>query len=658
MEDNKRILFINPPSEFFNHVPMGTIGLCNYLNSLNIKAKILNLSLYELDDIKLHLDYYIHKFNPTHIGLILHWQEAIKGFIWTGEYLKSNYKDITLICGGFTAGYFGKNLLDRFYFIDFLIKGDPEKPVELLLKNEDNSSIPNLIFRHGNNIIENKVTYLIDELTLSNISFCDLDNLYDYDRYISILNKGLGFPLFIGRGCTNNCRYCGGSIVAFRLHSERKKPVFRTIKSIIIDLKLLKNYTNKIYICCDINRNLIKELFKAIRDDNSLRNKFILNYGAWNLLDKEFLELYKEAFHISKSEKPVIEISPEVFDDDMRKHIKSSDNYFSIDALVENIDLINSHFERNLFVSLYFSRYHETHDSYIKLKREIAEIYKLKNDFLMNNIKNIVIRYDHLSTDVGSYYWENFVDDPHDVNSLITSYKLINTHQYYSYPYNNICIYKPKNLTNEDILKIEMMIFILRLLEDNFIELFHISLRRLGRELFDIIDDIIEKEYKEKSANIFFDISYYDLLTYISEGIKKKSFFYEKIPFIEDLVKFCITKDKLKNRKEPLRISYIVDKPRLNYPLISIHENDYLNFVVLLKRMEIEKTFAAQLTVYIFLIDEILTMPFETYKETIKRFEEGISLKEYYNLMEKNKIFNLSYHQELIKKLFESYVLY
>jgi len=653
-----RILFINPPSDYFIHIPMGTFGLSDYLNRTGFKSMILNLSLYETNDLGKHLDQCINDFSPSYVGIMLHWQESIEGFIWTGEYIKKKYNDIKIVCGGFTAGYFGENLLKKFRFLDVLIKGDPEKPLELLLEGEDYQNIPNIIYRSKNEIFSNRITYYIDESTLSNISFCNLDLLFDYDKYISLLEKGLGFPLFIGRGCVNNCSYCGGSSKSYRLHSERTKPVFRSFDSIMSDLKKLDKYTNKVYICYDLNRDFIKGLFREIINDKNLKNKFILNYGAWALLDEEFLVLYKDAFCFSANRRPVIELSPEVFDDDVRKQIKGSNNYYSIDELIENINLINSIFDKNIYISLYFSRYHEGIDTFMKIRREIADIYKLKNEILMSNKLNVVIRYDHLSTDVGSTYWEKYISNPYDVDTLVSGFKVIKTHQYHSFPYNNICLFIPEKIKFEEILKSEKIIFLLRLLEENFIELFHILLRRLGRDIIEIIEEVIEEKYTNDILNIFTDISYYDLLINISEKIQSNSFYFERIPFIDDLIKFSIIKDKLSNRRCPIRISYQVNKPKINHSLISIHENDYLNFIVLLRRMEREKTFAARLTVYIYLIDEILTMPFETYSETIKRFEDGISLEEYYDLMEKNKLFTISYHKELVKKLFESYVLY
>jgi len=130
-------------------------------------------------------------------------------------------------------------------FVDYIIKGDPEKPLELLLRGAESPEIPNLIYRDRAAVRANGASYCIDDETISSISFSKLTHLLDYELYIKALEEKLGFPLFIGRGCVFNCDYCGGSRESFRLHSARAKPVTRSIAAIIADLKHLKVYTKK-----------------------------------------------------------------------------------------------------------------------------------------------------------------------------------------------------------------------------------------------------------------------------------------------------------------------------------------------------------------------------------------------------------------------------
>ena len=67
---------------------MGTFGVCDYLGRKNIPVKIINLSLYDNTDTEPILEEYLNQFQPTHIGLIFHWQETAEGALWVSEYIR------------------------------------------------------------------------------------------------------------------------------------------------------------------------------------------------------------------------------------------------------------------------------------------------------------------------------------------------------------------------------------------------------------------------------------------------------------------------------------------------------------------------------------------------------------------------------------------
>lgn len=227
--------------------------------------------------------------------------------------------DVKIVCDGFTAGYCGEALLQKWDFVDYVIKGDPEMPLERLLQGGDAPDIPNLIYRDGTAVRSSSLTYCIDDETISNLSFCTLHYLRDYELYVRTVETKLGFPLFVGRRCPFDCDYCGGGRQAFRRHSGRARPVTRSIDSILADLRRLQEYTTEIYLCYEADRGYIKDLFDAISEDETLVKVFRLNYGGWDLFDEEFLDLYEEVFVTDRHSPPLLEISPEVFDDAGRR---------------------------------------------------------------------------------------------------------------------------------------------------------------------------------------------------------------------------------------------------------------------------------------------------------------------------------------------------
>ena len=114
---NSRLLLINCSSPYFVHIPMGTFGLCDYLKQRDLPAKMLNLALYDDTKRPMKLDQCLDQFRPTHVGLVFHWQETVEGVFWTGKHIQARNEDIQIVCGGFTAGYFGVLIGDTFISI-------------------------------------------------------------------------------------------------------------------------------------------------------------------------------------------------------------------------------------------------------------------------------------------------------------------------------------------------------------------------------------------------------------------------------------------------------------------------------------------------------------------------------------------------------------
>jgi hypothetical protein len=591
---------------------MGTFGICDYLSRKNIPVRMLNLALYDETQVVTILNRYLEQFRPTHVGLTFHWQETAEGVLWVAQHLRSRMDRVKIVCGGFTAGYFGDELLKRCAFVDHVVKGDPERPLELLLSGAEECEIPNLIYRDEAGIRANEVSYCIDEETVSRISFSTLSYLFDHELYIKALEEKLGFPVFIGRGCAFSCDYCGGSRESFRLHSARVKPVTRSIPAIIADLKRLKAFTKKIYICYEIDRDYIKALFQAMKGEKSLVKTFHLNYGAWQLFDTELLELYRELFIMDKQDKPLFEISPEVFDESGRQKVKHYKDY-SIQDLKKNLGLIKNSLDDEVKVYIFFSRYHDTAETYAAVREEVFRIFRLKHELLVEEFTNVKVYYDHLSTDVGSRYWESYVEGPRDLDTLISWTRRLKSQAQNSFPVDNLCIYIPRTLSEQEIFRCESMVFILKQLEKNSYELFHILFNCLDELLIGVVEEVITQVHSNRPGNLFKSLDHCELHRSLVS----------KIPFIEDLTGLQIKKAMCQRRLREVRGSYQMRRPTLNHAFISIHDHDYLDLSNFLKRLEKGglTSLRPQKTVFIFLADEIISMPYETYRMTLKLFE-------------------------------------
>jgi len=654
-----KLLIINCPSKYFFHIPMGTFGICDYLSRRDVVVRLLNLAHYQKTEKDAFLSQYMDHFQPTHVGIVLQWQETAEGVMEVGAYLNQHYDRIQIICGGFTAGYFGESLLKEWRFVDYVIKGDAERPLEMLLGGAELSNIPNIIYRNKKGIRSNEVAYHIDRETLSEISFSEMTYLYDYELYIKAVEKKLGFPIFVGRGCLFNCRYCGGSALSFRLHSGRKKPVVRNISSVIKDLKRIKDFTSKIYICYENDRNYIKNLFKEMKKDQSLVKRFQLNYGAWHLLDEEFLDLYRDVFIYDGKDTPVFELSPEIFDDTLRQKVKHDIRPYSIKDFIENQKLVNEYVGDRVNTSLFFSRYHDALETYSDMRAEILGIFRLKHTVLCNNMQNVHVGYDHLSTDVASHYWETHVKNPGDFRTLLSSVKRLNAQGFYGFPVNNLCIYIPETLSETDIVRCELLITILKNLEMYFYEMFHIVFHCLDERAVDIIEQLVSEKYLFIPGDVFKKLGYSEMISDLTRRIVYEDSLVSGIPFIEDMTRLFMRKALHMSRQGSERAASGNKYLTLNPECVTIHEHDYLDLLNFLKRLDTDgpHNLKKEKTVYIFLPDDILSMPYATYSETLKRFEEGMTTETYHDLMKEKGIFTPSYHADLIRRLMKGNVL-
>lgn len=295
-------------------MPVGIIPLVNFLNKNGFKSYILNNSLNILkkgETIYKTID----KFDPIFLCLTLHWHFQIKDTVTLIKDLKNKYPAKKILLGGFTATYFAKEIMKEIPEVDFIIKGDAEIPVLRLFsawKNNKNlKSIPNLVYRENDEIIETDKKFsvsrkILDSLDYSNYKYvinkkevldgdwrCFIKNgekIWDDD---SILKPRTYYTL--ARGCCYNCSFCGGSRIAQEIINNRKSYVAKSHKSAIKDIKgLLKLGIKSLYLCGLVsNSKYFSELFKKLRQQ---RISFNVVFEGCGLPTKKFLEEFALTF--------------------------------------------------------------------------------------------------------------------------------------------------------------------------------------------------------------------------------------------------------------------------------------------------------------------------------------------------------------------------
>jgi len=650
-----RFLLINCASPYFFYIPMGCFGLCDALSRQGIVARIFNPALYPEAEVPKRLQAVLTEFAPTHVGFACHWQETVHGLLAALTMVREWNPTIPTLAGGFTASYFAEDLLRAVPALDWVVTGDPEQPVAQLLQGRTPAEIANLVRREQGVIRRSERTWLIGQQQLDQLAFGDCSYLIDAELYIEKINTKLGFPLLLGRGCAFDCAYCGGSRHAFRLHSGRTRPVTRSIAAILADLHRLAPWTRMLYICYENDLALVKHLFKAIAGDPRLRGHFVLHYGAWHLLDAEFLALYRQAF-ASDLASPIIEFSPEVTDDRQRAAIKRGVTY-NLAELSANIRTIAKAFDGQVRIEVFFSRYHPLLSA-ADLSQEAGAVFLFVHQMVRQGLP-VQVGNDHLSTDVASRYWEESRSQSRDFSEFMARKTLLDQGRLYPFPVDNLCLLIPDHLDPRFLVRHEALLLVLSRLLYWCREPLHILLACQGDQWLDHLAAVIEPLLTDQAAAFFAEPP----LAAVLEGLGRRLAASDPPgpPFLADLIRFGVKKLAWSSRPadvppspgDPVQACLKLDQER-----ITIHEHDYLDLPAFLQRLaECNCHPPYQRTVCLFLAREIVTMPHAVYRDSLRRFEQPSTLEAYRRAVGQLTHIDPEQHDLLLARLLEEGVL-
>jgi hypothetical protein len=651
-----RLLIINCTSPFFFYIPMGSFGLCDALGQQGLEARIFNPALYPEAEVRQRLFAVLDTLQPTHVGLVCHWQETAHGLLAALEMVRAWDAEVVTLCGGFTASYFAEELLRTVTELDYVVVGDPEVPVTQLLLGSPPAAIANLVWRENGASRRSEGHWLMEQPLFDSLAFADCSCLVDAPRYFEKINTKLGFPVLLGRGCVFDCEYCGGSRHAFQLHSGRTKPVTRSLAAILADLHRLKAQTSVLYICYENDPAFIKSLFRAIGEDRELRGHFTLHYGAWHLLDAEFLALYRQAFNCA-AVPPIFEFSPEVVADHHRSAIKRGVTY-GFEAMEENFRAISEAFNGRVRIEVFFSRYHPA-ISVRDLEREIGAILLLKHRMIRQGLP-VHVCFDHLSTDVGSRYWEAHQERPRDFARFLDLKARVDAGHLYPFPVDNLCLLIPAHLPSAFLVRHEALLLVLERLEHHCHELVLILLACMEDRWLEVLEAVLGSWLDEQPAGVFFAEP---PLGAIVEELGQR-LLSSPLPcpsFLADLFRFSRKKLALSLRIGSPRLASAPPDERLilDPARISIHEQDYLDLLPLLRRLQENKAspLPYQRTACLFLDSGIFAIPHGFYRSTLRLFEQPRTLESYLAALRSVPRIDMQQHENLLDRLIKEEVL-
>jgi radical SAM superfamily enzyme YgiQ (UPF0313 family) len=239
-------------------IPVGVIGLVNLLRGRGWAVEGLNLPVELLLKPAFDFKGWLASRSPAGLVMIdLHWYEHSYGAIEVARSVKTAWPKTPVLIGGLTATHFSFEIIKEFSEIDYIICGDAEKPLQLLVEYLDGNSsikladIPNLVYREEGRARWNMISYTATAADLDPLDYVTTNWLHHWESYAALQCSGAGIVvldrpqikghwLTIGRGCTFNCAYCGGGKKSHEELAGRDGYVYRSPERVVEDIRRLK----------------------------------------------------------------------------------------------------------------------------------------------------------------------------------------------------------------------------------------------------------------------------------------------------------------------------------------------------------------------------------------------------------------------------------
>lgn len=228
----------------FTKIPIGLLSLAEYLDRHgyhvivdNVGDRMVNIPGF---DVQRHLDDYAA---PV-FAIGLHFQQHAQGAMAIARLCKAGHPESTVIMGGLTATCFHEEIIQKYDFVDGVIRAEAEKPMLELVRTLETqgrlSDTPNLTYRTEDGGV--RVLPLMEaSRDLDEFEFTRFD-LLEPQTSIYPTDASKRYSLEVCRGCIYNCAICGGSAYAYRKYLGMQKPAFRSPARIVADMKRLNDH--------------------------------------------------------------------------------------------------------------------------------------------------------------------------------------------------------------------------------------------------------------------------------------------------------------------------------------------------------------------------------------------------------------------------------
>ena len=219
--------------------PTGILSIADYLDRHGYQVIVDNIGERMVTSDSFDVEKHIKDYESKVFAIELQWVRHSQGAIEMARLCKRLHPGAMVVVGGVTATIFYEEIINKYHFIDAVVRAEAEIPflhlMNTLKESRPLKDVPNLTFRDNKGIV--RTNALLEPSA-------DLDE-YEFTRFDLLEPKSAIFSTYwpshwalpVCRGCTQNCVSCGGSAYSYRTYFGRKSPAFRSPVKIIEDLR-------------------------------------------------------------------------------------------------------------------------------------------------------------------------------------------------------------------------------------------------------------------------------------------------------------------------------------------------------------------------------------------------------------------------------------
>jgi B12-binding domain/radical SAM domain protein len=333
-----------PSTPIFEMYPIGFASLSEYLERFGFKVRIINLAYKMLKSKAYDPENEIRRIKTRAFGIDLHWMPHIQGALAVSELVKKHHPDTPVIFGGLSSTYFHKELLERYHTVDFVVRGDStEEPLRFLMgairKGGAFYDVPNLTWRDKERVVANPLTFVPEDLDYSRTDYRHIMRKVmryrDFAGYVPFVNWPR-YPItaiFTCRGCTYNCKTCGGSHFAFKNMTGRKRAAFKSPELLVKEIREVASHLKgPIFLIGDLFQNGPEygEKLLFLLKKERITNSFVFEFFT-PPLPEHVLMISEAARNFN------VELSPESHDETVRRAFGRPYSNKGMENLIETL---------------------------------------------------------------------------------------------------------------------------------------------------------------------------------------------------------------------------------------------------------------------------------------------------------------------------------